>query len=40
MITDNWTAYSKYDLWDMMRDNDPSFSGWNEFGGWTKIVMK
>ena len=34
------TAFSNYQLWYPHYDNNPSFSDWVPFGGWTKPAIK
>ncbi|KAH3756076.1 glycoside hydrolase family 25 protein [Pelomyxa schiedti] len=34
------TEFSSYPIWYAHYDNNPSFSDWKNFGGWTSPVMK
>jgi GH25 family lysozyme M1 (1,4-beta-N-acetylmuramidase) len=34
------TQFSKYSLWYPHYDNNPSFSDWSNFGGWTSPSIK
>jgi GH25 family lysozyme M1 (1,4-beta-N-acetylmuramidase) len=39
-ITGNSNALSGYPLWYPHYDNNPSYSDWSPFGGWSKPAIK
>lgn len=39
-ITGGTTKFSYLPIWYAHYDNNPSYSDWNNFGGWTKPAIK